>query len=280
MQFGAMMFPTDYAIDPVRLGQELEARNFDSVFLPEHTHIPTSRQTAFPSGGDLPEEYKHTLDPFVALGAIAATTTRLKLGTGILLVIERDTITTAREVASLDHISNGRFLFGIGAGWNREEMANHGTRFSTRWRLMREQLLAMQEIWTKDEAEFHGEFVNFDPIWQWPKPTQKPFPPIIIGGDGPKAIEALLEYGTGWIPRPQDRFAPLADRIADVNRQLADRGRAPVPIWVFAAPLDPAKIEEFAKAGVNSCVFRLPPTGPDDALRAIEECTAVIRQVG
>lgn len=277
MQFGAMMFPTDYAIDPVRLGQELEARDFDSVFFPEHTHIPTSRLSAFPSGGDLPEEYKHTIDPFVALGAIAATTTRLKLGTGILLVIQRDTITTAREVASLDHISNGRFLFGIGAGWNREEMGNHGTQFPKRWRLMREQMLAMKEIWTKDEAEFHGDLVNFDPIWQWPKPTQKPHPPIIIGGDGPKAIEALLEYGTGWIPRPQDRFAPLADRIADVNQRLAERGREPVPIWVFGAPLDPAKIEEFAQAGVGTCVFRLPPTGPDDALRAIEQCTEVMK---
>ncbi len=278
MQFGATMFPTDYAIDSVRLGQELEARGFDSLFFPEHTHIPTSRASAFPSGGDLPEEYKHTIDPFVALGAVAATTTKLKLGTGILLVIQRDTITTAREVASLDHISSGRFLFGIGAGWNREEMANHGTQFPKRWRKMREQMLAMQEIWTKDEAEYHGEFVSFDPIWQWPKPVQKPHPPIIIGGDGPKATEALLEYGGGWIPRPQDRFAPLADRIAEMNRLLAERGREPVPIWCFGAPFDPATIEQFEKAGVNTCVFRLPPTGPDDALKAIDQATEVMRR--
>ena len=277
MKFGAMMFPTDYGIDPVRLGRELEARGFDSLFLPEHTHIPTSRATPFPSGGDLPDEYRHTIDPFVAFGAIAATTTRLKLGTGILLVIERDTITTAREVASIDHVSNGRFLFGIGAGWNREEMANHGTKFSTRWRLMREQILAMKELWTKDEAEFHGEFVDFDPVWQWPKPVQKPHPPVIIGGDGPKAKEALLEYGDGWIPRPQDRFAPLADRIAEMNRLLAERGRPPVPIWVFGAPLDPEKIEEFEKAGVGTAIFRLPSSGPDAALTAIEQCTGVMR---
>ena len=170
MQFGVNMFPTDYAIDPVRLGREVEDRGFDSLWFPEHTHIPT-QHTPFPSGGDLPNEYRHTIDPFVAFGAVAATTTRLKLGTGILLVIQRDTITTAREVASLDHISNGRFLFGIGAGWNREEMENHGTKFSRRWRLMREQMLAMKELWTRDEAEFHGDFVNFDPVWQWPKPV-------------------------------------------------------------------------------------------------------------
>jgi len=277
MKFGATMFPTDYGIDPVRLGRELEARGFDSLFLPGHAHPPTSRATPSPSGGDLPDEYRHTIDPFVAFGAIAATTTRLKLGTGILLVIERDTITTAREVASIDHVSNGRFLFGIGAGWNREEMANHGTKFSTRWRLMREQILAMKELWTKDEAEFHGEFVDFDPVWQWPKPVQKPHPPVIIGGDGPKAKEALLEYGDGWIPRPQDRFAPLADRIAEMNRLLAERGRPPVPIWVFGAPLDPAKIEEFEKAGVGTAIFRLPSSGPDAALAAIEQCTGVMR---
>ncbi len=277
MKFGVMMFPTDYAVDPVRLGREVEDRGFDSLWFPEHTHIPTSRTSPFPSGGDLPDEYKHTIDPFVAFGAIASTTTRLKLGTGILLVIQRDTITTAREVASLDHISNGRFLFGIGAGWNREEMANHGTEYPKRWRLMREQMLAMKELWTKDEAEYHGDFVNFDPVWQWPKPAQKPHPPIIIGGDGPKAKEALLEYGDGWIPRPQDRFAPLSDRIAEMNSLLAERGRPPVPIWCFGAPLDPAQIEEWEQAGVGTCVFRLPPTGPDDALAALDRCTEVTR---
>jgi probable F420-dependent oxidoreductase len=278
MQFGATMFPTDYAIDPVRLGRELENRGFDSLFFPEHTHIPTSRLTPFPAGGELPDEYRHTIDPFVALGAIAATATQLKLGTGILLIIERDTITTAREVASLDHISNGRVLFGIGAGWNREEMANHGTEYPKRWRKMREQVLAMKEIWTKDEAQFHGDFVNFDPIWQWPKPAQRPHPPVIIGGDGPKAKEALLEYGDGWIPRPQDRFAPLADRIAEINQLLAERGRAPVPIWAFGAPLDASAIEKLEQAGVGTCVFRLPSASPDEALATIDQCTEVMRR--
>jgi len=277
MQFGAFMFPTDYAIDPVRLGRELEGRGFDSLFFPEHTHIPTSRLSPFPAGGDLPDEYKHTIDPFVAFGAVAAVTSRLKLGTGILLVIQRDTITTAREVASLDHLSNGRFLFGIGAGWNREEMGNHGTRFSQRWRLMREQVQAMKQLWTQEEAEYHGDLVNFDPVWQWPKPVQKPHPPIIIGGDGPKAKEALLEYGDGWIPRPRDQFAPLSGRIAEMNTLLAERGRAPVPIWVFGAPLDPKVIEEWEQAGVGTCIFRLPPTGPDEAMAAIDQCTAVMK---
>jgi probable F420-dependent oxidoreductase len=277
MQFGVTMFPTDYAIDPVRLGREVESRGFDSLFFPEHTHIPTSRSTPFPSGGDLPDEYKHTIDPFVALGAIASTTISLRLGTGILLVIQRDAITTAREVASLDLISNGRFLFGIGAGWNREEMANHGTAYPQRWRKMRDQVLAMKQLWTQEEAEYHGEFVDFDPVWQWPKPVQKPHPPIIIGGDGPKATEAVLEYGDGWIPRPQDRFAPLSDRIAEMNRLLAERDREPVPIWVFGAPLDPATIESWEQAGVGTCVFRLPPTGPDEALTTLDQCHEVMR---
>src|SRR5919112_950117 len=189
MKFGAMMFPTDYAIDPVRLGREVEDRGFDSLWFPEHTHIPVNH-TPFPSGGDLPNEYRHTIDPFVAFGAIAATTTKLKLGTGILLVIQRDTITTAREVASLDHISNGRFLFGIGAGWNREEMENHGTKFSRRWRLMREQMLAMKELGRRGEADSPAPLFNSVPVGRCRKPAHRPPPPIIIGGDGPKAKEA------------------------------------------------------------------------------------------
>ncbi|MDP8924619.1 MAG: LLM class F420-dependent oxidoreductase [Chloroflexota bacterium] len=279
MQFGVTMFPADYAIPVPDLAREAEARGFDSLWLPEHTHIPTSRQSPFPGGGELPEEYKHTLDPFVALAAAATVTTRLRLGTGIALLIQRDPIVTAREVASLDFLSGGRVEFGIGAGWNREEMANHGAEYRTRWRLMRERVLAMKAIWTNEVAEYHGEFVDFDPIWQWPKPIQKPHPPIIIGGDGPKATEALLEYGDGWIPRANRGDAPLAQRIADMNRLLAERGRGPVPISVFSAPEDPSTLEEYRRLGVTRAVFRLPPADVDTVLPALDHYTELARQL-
>src|SRR5438093_726810 len=174
MQIGAVMFPTDYAIGPDELGRLLEDRGFESVWFPEHTHIPASRRTPWPGGADLPREYWHSYDLFVALTAAAMATTRLKVGSGICLVVERDPIITAKEVATLDRLSGGRFIFGIGGGWNAEEMANHGTDFKRRWRLLRERVLAMKEIWTNEEAEFHGDFVDFDKIWSYPKPVQKP----------------------------------------------------------------------------------------------------------
>ena len=279
MQYGVTMFPADYAIPVPDLAREVEARGFDSLWLPEHTHIPTSRLSPFPGGGDLPEEYKHTLDPFVALAAAATVTTSLKLGTGIVLLIQRDPIVTAREVASLDLLSNGRVEFGIGAGWNREEMANHGAEYRTRWRLMRERVLAMIALWTNEVAEFHGEFVNFDPVWQWPKPVQQPHPPVIIGGDGPKATEALLEYGDGWIPRANRGDAPLAQRIADMNRLLAERGRGPVAISIFGAPTEPAGLEEYRNLGVTRAVFRLPPAPADEVLPVLDRHAELVRQL-
>src|SRR3954451_11502997 len=189
LQFGLAMFPADYAIQPVELGRLAEERGFESLWFPEHTHIPVSRETPYPAGGDLPPEYWHTHDPFVALAAVAATTERLRVGPGICLIVERDPITTAKEVASLDRISNGRFLFGIGAGWNREEMANHGTDPDRRFGLMRERVEAMKAIWTQGEASYHGEQVRFDRIWSWPKPAQHPHPPVLIGGNGPRVLD-------------------------------------------------------------------------------------------
>ena len=200
MLVGVFHFPTDYGIDVGELARELEAREFESLFVCEHTHIPVSRRTPFPGGEPLPKEYSHTFDPFVSLMAAAAVTTRLKIGTGICLIIERDTITTAKEVASLDLLSGGRFLFGIGAGWNQDEMENHGTEYKSRFKRMREQVLAMKEIWTKDEAQFHGQHVNFDPIWSWPKPVQVPHPPVLVGGDGPRSLRVAGECGDGWMP--------------------------------------------------------------------------------
>lgn len=278
MEFGVTMFPTDYAMNVVELGREIEARGFESYWFPEHTHIPVAMRTPYPAGGPLPEEYKHTLDPFVAFGAIAAATTTIKLGTGICLIIQRDPITTARAVASLDQLSNGRFLFGIGAGWNHQEIANHGVEYSKRWRVMRERVQAMKVLWTHDEAEFHGDFVDFDPVWQWPKPVQKPHPPIIVGGDGPRAVDHMVEYGDGWIPHPNRKEGPLGERIAAAHRKLADAGRGPVPITVFGALGNDEEVAEFTELQVERCVFRLPPVRRDEALPILDRFAALMNR--
>jgi probable F420-dependent oxidoreductase len=214
-----------------------------------------SRRSPFAGGAELPKEYWHTVDPFVGLMAAAAATKNLKVGTGICLIIERDTIATAKAAATLDFLSGGRFLFGIGAGWNAEEMENHGTVFKTRYKKMREQVLAMKEIWTKDEPQFHGEFVNFDPIWSWPKPAQKPHPPIYIGGGGPTVVDRVLAYADGWFPQWQD--TDLAARITEL-RAKADRY---VPVQVLSVPSDPSVLEQLAAAGVDRVSCWLP-SGP------------------
>jgi probable F420-dependent oxidoreductase len=276
MKFGVMMFPTDYAISVVELGRAAEGSGFDSLWLPEHTHIPTSRLTPHPAG-QLPEEYRHTIDPFVSLAAVAATTTELKLATGICLVIQRDTITLAKEVASLDAASHGRFLFGIGAGWNRDEIENHGTRYPVRWRKLREQIEAMKAIWTQDEAEYHGDFVNFDRMWSWPKPVQKPHPPIIMGGDGPKGVEGLLDYCDEWLPRVGwDVAEPLEQRLAEVNRQAAERGRGPIPFTLTLEP-DPRQIERYEKLGAQRVNFRMPPAPATEVLPLLAERAELIK---
>ena len=278
MKFGAYMFPTDYAIDPVSLGRAVEGHGFESLFVPEHTHIPTSRRSPFPSGGELPKEYSHTLDPFVALGAVAAATERLMLGTGICLVIERDPITLAKEVASLDFISGGRVLFGIGGGWNREEMENHGTDPTRRWKVLRERIEAMQQIWTEDAAEYHGEFVDFDPIWQWPKPIQKPHPPVIIGGDGANTLQRVVRYGDGWMPI--GRRADFKARIDELNRLAAEAGRADIPVTIFGAAPKPEVIDAYAEAGVERLLFHLPPAPRDEVLPLLEQRAELVRQHG
>lgn len=278
MKFGVYMFPTDYAIDPVSLGRAVEGHGFESLFVPEHTHIPTSRRSPFPGGGELPKEYSHTLDPFVALGAVAAATERLMLGTGICLVIERDPITLAKEVASLDFISGGRALFGIGGGWNREEMENHGTDPTRRWKVLRERIEAMQQIWTEDAAEYHGEFVDFDPIWQWPKPIQKPHPPVIIGGDGANTLQRVVRYGDGWMPI--GRRADFKSRIDELNRLAAEAGRADIPVTIFGAAPKPDVIDAYAEAGVERLLFHLPPAPHDEVLPLLEQRAELTRQHG
>ena len=278
MKFGVYMFPTDYAIDPVSLGRAVEGHGFESLFVPEHTHIPVSRRSPFPGGSELPEEYSHTLDPFVALGAVAAATERLMLGTGICLVIERDPITLAKEVASLDFISGGRVLFGIGGGWNREEMENHGTDPTRRWKVLRERIEAMQQIWTEDAAEYHGEFVDFDPIWQWPKPIQKPHPPVIIGGDGANTLQRVVRYGDGWMPI--GRRADFKARIDELNRLSAEAGRADIPVTIFGAAPKPEVIDAYAEAGVERLLFHLPPAPRDEVLPLLEQRAELARQHG
>ena len=277
MKFGVTMFPTDYSIGPAELAKAAEERGFESLFFPEHTHIPTSRRTPWPGGSELPLEYSHSLDPFVALSAAATATQHLLIGTGVCLVIERDTITLAKEVASLDFISRGRLLFGIGAGWNLEEMENHGTNPPQRWKLMREQILAMKAIWTQDEAEFHGRFVNFDPIWSWPKPVHKPHPPILVGGDGPHAFKRVVEYGDGWIPIPVVLQRPLSDCIAELNRLAAEAGRGPIPVSVFGAASRPEVIQHYAELGVERCVFWLPAAPADKVLPLLDSYAEVMR---
>ena len=278
MLYGIAMFPTHYAIRPDELGIAAEERNFESYWVPEHTHIPASRLTPWPGGGDLPKEYWHTYDPFVALTAAASVTKRLRVGTGICLIIERDPITTAKEVASLDFLSGGRFEFGIGGGWNAEEMENHGTPFKKRWRILRERVLAMKEIWTKDEAEYHGEFVNFDKIWSFPKPVQKPHPPIVMGGFGPTTFDRVVEFCDGWIPIGI-RTTDIAARIGSLRQRVQDAGRDPdsINVTVFGAKPERAALDELEAAGVYRVLFSLPPEGREQTLPRLDKCAGLIK---
>jgi probable F420-dependent oxidoreductase len=277
MKFGLQMFPTDYSIKVTELGRAAEDLGFDSLFFPEHTHIPTSRRTPWPGGPTLPMEYSHTLDPFVAMAAVAAVTSTLLIGTGVCLVMERDPITLAKEVASVDHLSNGRVLFGVGGGWNEEEMENHGTKPSLRWKILRERILAMKEIWTKDEAEYHGQFVNFDPIWSWPKPVQKPHVPILIGGAGPRTLQRVIEYGDGWMPIGGRMTEDLGGKIAELQQMAKAAGRGRIPVSIFGAAPDPAAIERLTGIGVDRIIFGVRPQSAAEVLPAIKRYADVVK---
>ena len=278
MKIGVSIFNTDYAIRIEELARAAEERGFESLFLPEHTHIPKSRKSPWPGGPVLPREYWHTLDPFVALSAAAAVTTRLKVGTGICLVVERDPITLAKEIASLDFLSRGRFLFGVGGGWNAEEMENHGTDFKKRWRILRERILAMKEIWTKDEAAFHGEFVNFDPLWSFPKPVQKPHPPVLLGVNTPNARDRVVEYADGWFPLAA-RAGDLAEGIADLRRRAEKAGRDPASlnVSVFGAKADEAGLRSYEKAGAERAILGLPSASRDEILPLLDQYAKLIK---
>jgi probable F420-dependent oxidoreductase len=278
MRVGAFYFPTDYGIDVSELAHELEVRGFDSLFVCEHTHIPVSRRTPFPGGGELPKRYSHTHDPFVALAFAAAATRTLHLGTAIALVPQRDPIVTAKSVASLDQLSGGRFLFGIGGGWNVEEMENHGTRYQARFKMLRERVLAMQALWTHDEAEFHGEFVNFDPVWLYPKPKQKPYPPILLGGETDHTLRRVVEFGSGWLPRARGGFEP-DHAVARLRQAASEGGRDPVAfaITVFNAPAEEATLASYRKAGIHRVLLEVPDRGRDEVLSVLDRNAPLAR---
>jgi probable F420-dependent oxidoreductase len=273
VRFGIAVFPTDYAADPGTIGRLVEERGFESLFFPEHTHIPASRKTPYPAGGELPPEYSHTYDPFVALTAAAASTERLLLATGICLEIQRDPIITAKEVASIDRLSGGRFLFGVGAGWNVEEMEDHGTDPHRRFSLMRERVEAMKVMWTQDEASYHGKHVDFDPIWSWPKPVQQPHPPILVGGNGAKVLERVVAFGDEWMP---NRVPGLTERIAELQRLAGDAGRDPIPVTLNAARPDPEMISRGEEAGVHRCVFYIAPAEAAETERQLDELASAV----
>ena len=246
--------------------------------MPEHTHIPVSRQSPFPGGGELPRRYAHTHDPFVALSFAAAATERLLLGTGICLIPERDPIVTAKCVASLDQLSGGRVVFGIGGGWNVEEMENHGARYNTRFKLMGERILAMKALWTEEEAEYHGEMVDFDPVWSYPKPAQRPHPPILLGGETDYTLRRVVDYCDGWFPRPGRGFEIKA-QLERLHRMAEQAGRDPrtLSTSVFRAPADATALKEYEAAGIDRAVLEIPDLSRDEILRVLDEYVPLLR---
>ena len=276
-RFGITLFPTDYSIGPVEIAKAVEERGLDSLFFPEHTHIPASRATPYPGGGDLPKTYWHAHDPFVALGAAAAVTERILLGTGICLVIERDPITLAKEIASLDTISNGRVVIGIGAGWNREEMENHGADYRNRWAVVREKVLAMREIWNNEEAEYHGKYVDFDPIWSYPKPVQDNGPPIWIGANSRWVFDRVADYADGWLPIGGIGLGNLERLKAAVEA----RGRRveDIDLALFGAPPDAGQLVDRIEQGFDHLVFVVPSEHEDVVLPVLDQIAAVVEAV-
>jgi probable F420-dependent oxidoreductase len=275
MQFAIAYFPTHDAMGPAPLAQMIEERGQESLFVAEHSHTPASRDSAYPGGGELPRKYNHTYDPFVALTAAATVTTRLRIGTGVCLINQRDPIISAKEVASLDDISGGRFEFGVGAGWNREEMRNHGTDPRTRMKLVAERVHAMQQIWTHDSASFHGDFVNFDDIWMWPKPAQRPHPPVLVGGGGPTVLDRVLDFGDAWFPN----WGEVAGDLEARTRELRDRADRPIEVMVMGAPADAAVLARCETLGVSRVTHWLPSAGRGPVEAALERWESAIAEL-
>jgi probable F420-dependent oxidoreductase len=255
MRFGVGYFPTHDGAGPDEVARLVEEHGLESLFFAEHTHIPASRESPWPGGGELPRKYWHCHDLFVALSAAAAATKRLRIASGICLVTERDPIITAKETASIDRLSGGRFEFGVGAGWNREELRNHGTDPRTRMALMRERVEAIRAIWTQEEASYHGSFVSFERIWSYPKPAQRPHPPILVGGNGPTVLERVLAYGDAWFPNyAREGVLERASRLSEL---AAGAGRS-IELQTIGVPADPAVLERLAQAGATRVVRWLP----------------------
>jgi probable F420-dependent oxidoreductase len=277
MKLGAYIFPTDYSIGIIDLARALEERGFESLWVTEHTHIPASRKSPWSGGPELPRQYWHTLDPFVGLAAAAAVTTTLRLGTGICLLTEHDPICLAKEVATLDLISNGRFELGIGAGWNAEEMENHGTRFKDRFKVMEDRAKALRAIWTQDEVSYDGPFVKFDRIWSWPKPVQKPHPPILLGGESEHTLRRVIEFCDGWFPRARD-FEDPSREMARLHA-AADaygRERSTLSTSLFAAKADKNYLARCAAAGIDRGIFTLPSEGRDTVLPLLDKLATLL----
>ncbi|HEU5095767.1 MAG TPA: LLM class F420-dependent oxidoreductase [Reyranella sp.] len=282
MHLGAAMFFTDYSMSPGELAKALEERGFESLWAPEHSHIPLSRKSPFPSGGELPKKYYDAMDPFVTLTAAAAATAKLKVGTGICLVIQRDPIQTAKLVASIDQVSGGRFLFGVGNGWNSDEIENHGTPFKARHKVARERIEAMKAIWTKSKPEYHGEFVNFDAMMTWPKPVQKPHPPILVGGAFPYAAKRALRYGDGWMPhRVRPDYTNVRDLLPKFLQMAAEAERDPaaVPVTIWGATEDEDLLKRDRDAGVVRVVVSLDSAKADVILPQLDRWAKFIQKI-
>jgi len=279
MKIGVATFPTSYSMRPDDLARAVEERGFESLLFAEHSHIPTSRETPHPGGGDLPRDYYSSWDPFVALSFAAAATTTLNVGTGACLVTQRDPILLAKEVATIDAASRGRFLFGVAAGWNREEMRDHGTDPDVRFGVLRERVLAMQEIWTKEEAEFHGRHVDFDAMWADPKPETRPWPPILVGGNGERIVERVAEFGDEWMPNVHRVGEALPGRIGELQRLAAERGRDPIPVTGYGVRPAEDHVTEMAELGVHRVVLYLPSVDGDESRRLLDEHARLVGAV-
>jgi probable F420-dependent oxidoreductase len=274
VDFGVAYFPTDESVEPPELARMVEQRDFESVFVTEHSHIPAARETPYPAGGDLPREYWRIYDPFVALTAMAAATERIRIGTAICLVVQRDPILLAKEVASLDRLSGGRFLFGVGAGWNLDELRDHGTDPKRRFAFLRERIEACKLLWTEEEATYHGRFVDFDRAVSYPKPLQQPHPPVLVGGNGPTVHKRVLAYGDAWFPNRIPPDDQMIARIEELQRLGGEAGRGPIPVTLQIPPRDPAVLERYETAGVTRAVHMLragDAATREDAERKLDE---------
>ncbi|MGW3472799.1 LLM class F420-dependent oxidoreductase [Saccharopolyspora sp. NPDC000995] len=290
MRAGVQFFPSSESISPVEFAGAAEERGFESVFFPDHTHVPVGGDSGWPSGADVPEYYRTVMDPLVVLGAVAAATKHVRIGTAVCLVAQRDPIILAKQIATIDRLSGGRVLFGVGAGWNEEEMHNHGTNPSRRFTLLRERIEAMSAIWTEDEAAYRGELVRFAPLWSWPKPVQRPRPPVLLGGSGARVLKRVVAYADGWIPfregtdqvtdrvsgHVEDFESDFARRIRELQELAAAHGRDRVPVTLFNPCPHRAALARYEAMGVERVVFWLPTTDNITTLRALDSLAELV----